>query len=206
MCDLEKRIKDFVENHGIAKDSLTYRWNGDDEDAVIRRFSDWNTQIKSAVRDNDKDVLTKIIKEIFTWGKVGTDPKAEDFAGRLLNGKLTVFGEQTTPLASWSKVLAAYDPQQYYIYDSRVAVALKMLYWGDERFHWFIPQGRELLSVILNKTQESDTQRESYGRYLRLLNATGNAPHYERQLFMLGDLFEFQCDQLLDCIKVKRDQ
>ena len=95
-------------------------------------------------------------------------------------------------LSSWTKILAAYDPNRFWIYDTRVAIALCFL----DPYEWFIPGngGREnRIGGVLIEAQAKN-QKDSYNEYLSLLRNDQIAPwmrgHYEKQLFMLGGLLE----------------
>ena len=93
-----------------------------------------------------------------------------------------------TRLSAWTKILAAYDPTRFCIYDSRVAIALRFLFRGDK---WFIPDqyNNNNHTIPLAATIGRGTEpEESYRDYLTLLQnaCPGNPGTYEKKLFMLG--------------------
>ena len=111
--------------------------------------------------------------------------------------------KRITPLSTWTKVLAAYDPTRFWIYDARVALALRFLSNienGLEHYNWFIPASRQYLhemTVLLNADLDVAAPKESYQKYISLLlcqeedRASANriiktASHFEKRLFMLG--------------------
>ena len=101
-----------------------------------------------------------------------------------------------TPLSTWTKVLAAYDPTRFWIYDARVALALRYL-----GYRWFIPESRshlKIMATIINEeTPNLVNEYNSYNKYLSLLlqqetqrdsaaKIIQTASHFEKRLFMLG--------------------
>lgn len=105
-----------------------------------------------------------------------------------------------TPLSSWTKVLAAYAPERFWIYDSRVAVALCFLY---RDVNWFIPsphnKAADNLKKVIDKDRLSDLPEKSYKKYLELLKDVRNQGRCEKKLFMLGGVLRdrFAADNTL---------
>ena len=103
---------------------------------------------------------------------------------------------EDTPLPSWTKIVAAYDPTHFWIYDTRVAIALRFL-----GYNWFIPNSTNNLTAIKNHLNDNNDsfldEKNSYRRYLELLlqqgqngqfgtDAISTAGTFEKRLFMLG--------------------
>lgn len=107
-----------------------------------------------------------------------------------------------TRLSAWTKVLAAYDNKRFWIYDSRVAIALSFLY---KDINWYIPQANDrngehpqLVNIIneINHRREGTTilsPEDSYCLYLRRMGETQDPCHIEKQLFMLGGFLGDMC-------------
>jgi hypothetical protein len=110
---------------------------------------------------------------------------------------------EVTSLETWTKVLAAYDPARFWIYDARVALALLFLSRCGilANYSWFIPKPsskniQRICEEINNNNlnAEDADPKESYRRYLDILlrqepNGRGRletASHFEKKLFMLG--------------------
>lgn len=102
-----------------------------------------------------------------------------------------------TPLASWTKILAAYKPEEFWIYDSRVAIALRFLnqflekkYAQQKRGDWYTPVPKKddddgdtsYLQEKIGKGVYTDDSREKqakrcYQDYCDLLRKTGRIEH-----------------------------
>lgn len=106
-----------------------------------------------------------------------------------------------TPLGTWTKVLAAYDPRRFWIYDARVALALRFLH--VDNYSWYMPNPYSpyITELVSNShpnhqlNNDDATALDSYRQYLTLLlsqELNGNhskirtASHFEKRLFMLG--------------------
>ena len=108
-----------------------------------------------------------------------------------------------TLLSGWTKVLAAYDNTRFWIYDSRVAIALSFLY---RDINWYIPPANDqggkhpqLVNIInaINSRREGMgttlSPEDSYCLYLRRMGETQNPCHIEKLLFMLGGFLGNKC-------------
>ena len=230
MCQINQAIQvllDLFHRNGIHEQlDLAYSWydriSGINytEDGVNDLFSRYNNRIMKAICDLDS--LQKIISEIFDWGipNVGEATRAclatrysallqkihqesnEDNRVECVIGRLG----KDTPLSSWTKVLAAYDPNRFWIYDARVALALRFLskYAALSYNGWYMPTPGsayiEELAKAINDGHLNTRRvkmRSSYQNYLELLQMqepdrgsttsnTNTASHFEKMLFMLG--------------------
>ena len=108
-----------------------------------------------------------------------------------------------TRLSGWTKALAAYDNTRFWIYDSRVAIALSFLY---RDINWYIPPANDqggkhpqLVNIInaINSRREGMgttlSPEDSYCLYLRRMGETQNPCHIEKLLFMLGGFLGNKC-------------
>ena len=183
MCVLEKRIETFAADNRIE---LKYSWRGKDEDEVNKLFEDYYKELKESVSNRCMDMAEKTITEILHWGGIYRirEDRITDYANKLLSGDLEI--DDSTLLSSWTKILAAWDPEKYWIYDSRVAIALAMLF---PEYNWFIPVRRnDSIGSYLRKGYigEEMTKQESYAKYLEFLAAVNKPGSCEKKLFMLG--------------------
>ena len=86
--------------------------------------------------------------------------------------------------------------RRFWIYDSRVAIALSFLY-ADE-YNWYIPlannaEASDLKDCINNRRGNAGDIEESYRLYLDLLKGMDHGTperrsSYEKKLFMLGGI------------------
>lgn len=114
-----------------------------------------------------------------------------------------LFTQSWNNIASWSKVLAAYNPDNFFIYDSRVAMALNII---DNECGWYLPAGKghNIVLAIIKQNQtrgQVRTLKESYRCYCESLRQHGGVT-LERQLFMLGKMLDFQSNAWRRCIFV----
>lgn len=222
--DLPDRINDYLTKTGIQADRLKYEWDGDDEASVNERFDNYNKRMRAYLNKQNIKCLKCLLKEIISeWGGInGLTKETYSRYSDILQGLWTHRKSKTTfqtsesnlsidpacPIcasnithpSSWTKVLAAYDPDQFLIYDSRVAIALCVLY-EDEK--WFIPAPKgnnnnpSQLQILRQKLMEnrkgkkSLNAHESYKLYLQYLGTVSKPRHYEKQLFMLGGLLQY---------------
>lgn len=193
--DLNARINTFLTNSGIQVNQLVYEWKGWDEVSACKLFQWFRDDLKKALDNQNTHEIQMCIERILSWGGINKTKKSANmfensFPIFLLelhrrNGNLDR-DLIDTRLPSWTKVLAAYDPEQFCIYDSRVAIALRFLFRND---NWFIPSpqrndARHLANTIGRGSEPIETYRD----YLTLLRnaCPGNPGSYEKKLFMLG--------------------
>ena len=223
--ELECKIKAICDKYKIPQSSLEYNWNGLNEAFINLLFQYYNLQITKAVQKDferkqspntssgdsePSDDLRQCITNVLNWGGIhsASEETIKEYALQLLEMESVkdkkeevkkVITEKVENISSWTKVLAAYAPDCFWIYDSRVAIALRFLY---PETNWFIPQAhgvnvqkevsemRNKLNEI-NKKKKSMTKKLSYLEYYNLLNTTCSPHergHYEKRLFMLGGL------------------
>ena len=183
-----------------------------------------NAILENIIKNNQapNDNIKKCVKRILDWGGIkhvtvlldkcslfimeiekairnGQTDSAFQFDNktRAFNVNIPVIPLIEDKLSSWTKILAAYDPNRFWIYDTRVAIALCFL----DPFEWFVPGngGRENRIGGVLKSSNIGNQKESYAEYLALLKNEQIAPwtrgHYEKQLFMLGGILEERLGQ-----------
>ena len=205
---LDTRICVFLSNSGIQKEQLAYKWKGWNENNAVKLFSWFHKDLRAALDKDDDHEISLCIERILAWGGINKNKKNtkmidERFPEMLRNldiqdGNLNQ-EDIDDSLPSWTKVLAAYAPDEFCIYDSRVAIALRFLIRDKE---WFIPYpyGQNTMAAYKELKKIFDkknwlTPKESYWEYLDLLrNASPDNPgKYEKQLFMLGGVLAEMC-------------
>ena len=194
MCHLTHALNGFVAAHQIPDAALDYNWRGNDAAATDLRFAGFHRSLSRAVRRHHRNEIRDCVIEIVhDWGGISNYPGLADRYPDLLmdlDEDNPVDGREVTPISSWSKVLAAYRPELYNIYDTRVAVALRVLI---PDFRCFLPPARGCREALIRHLGRASqlSQQDSYARYMELLHETGDALGYERKLFMLGGLLRF---------------
>lgn len=173
-------------------------WNSrlkKDPESVIKEILNWG--FGETTDKNREGIVEKhcnSIKNLFKYGKENIDEI-------LFQRKDKLFSKSWENIASWSKVLSAFDPDNYFIYDSRVAVALNII--SPEE--WYLPEehGHTIVFALIKNGQNTRPQRkESYKRYCESLRREGGR-ELERSLFMLGKMLDFKCDNWRKYIFVK---
>ena len=145
--DIEQRIQD-----NYPQVDLTYNWNwpptnqailnfyGDpidgltEEQFTINLFQKFHEAFQNAAGNRDRiiEINNLIVAE---WGGIhgNDDNTLNNYAQNLIDGTLTNVTD-FAGIASKSKILAAWDPENYFIYDARVAIALQKLYFNEYKF------------------------------------------------------------------------
>ena len=190
MCDLLARLEQYARDESI---DLTYRWKGKNAKDVDVLFSQWHNElvgVRTASPKASKGKLASVIDQILKWGGINRlkaerrDHYVEKIRLGISRGQEI---DENTLLSSWTKILAAYEPEEYWIYDSRVAIALKTLV---PEYDWFIPTRRNdsVGSFLRNRYTNALTEAESYEKYLSLLSGVDarRRRSCEQKLFMLG--------------------
>ena len=179
---------------------LSYEWKGWDETHACRLFQWFHDDLMEALAQNNMHEIRMCIERILVWGGINKTPKtANMFEYRLpcllrkLHDRHGVLSRELMDdsISSWTKVLAAYDPKKFCIYDSRVAIALSFLFRNRI---WFIPWSydNDLTNAIQDNVPENDNKYQDYLIYSELVrNADPDNPgKYERKLFMLGGVLK----------------
>ena len=227
MCGICNLIDDFAKTREILPEMLEYsftdkkkkNWNSSTVDDL---FNKWNGDIAKAREKNNPMQVRDVIKAIFEWGGVGSAELLKVYEPKILSNadNDSLAKKHGGNLSSWSKVLAAYDQKNFFIYDSRVAVALNLIYQDqniriNERFVWFIPTGRSILSQVMKQElkEKEEKATESYSRYLALLKEAipddsewKKRREIEQKLFMLGGYYEFRCSDWMKYIQHKKEK
>ena len=194
MCQLVQSLNEYLAAHHIPEQALEYCWRGKNESETDLRFADYHRRLNAAVRRHRRgDVRDCVIEIVHDWGGIANyQGLADRYPDCLLHldENNPVGNRNDTPLSSWSKVLAAYAPDKFNIYDTRVAVALRILIPGNQCFLPTARGNRERLLQHLGRNGQR-SQKDSYAFYMDLLHGTGNPLRYERKLFMLGGLIGF---------------
>ena len=221
-------IKDLEYNFSVKTKGKWYESGEYDEQKVNDLFNRYNDLMYHREK---VEKLDDVISDILHWGGISNaDGLVDLYTKRLqcwINDKDKVAptswdaimenfqteGERRKrpQLASWSKVLAAYTfklgdedkHKKFFIYDSRVAIALNII---DEDHYWFLPEGRgnKIVPAFIKKSKPKNNTydaKKSYQCYCESLRKNGGVT-LERQLFMLGGYLDFKMPEWRDCIFV----
>ncbi len=170
------------------------------EDGTILLFQNFGQALRKAVKAGIIKETAKVISDILYWGGINGNKQEtlESYARQLQI--ITILSDKDLEIAmeefyyskqggiaSWSKILAAWEPKSYFIYDANVAVALQTLYAG--RYLFYLPPSesaavKDYYDNIINNL--SGEEQVDYHDYCEALRLTGNGNHLEKQLFMLG--------------------
>jgi hypothetical protein len=193
---LQHTLQSFCQDRVLRLKEI-YHW--DEPDSVLPRTvkfnppidvssADWNIALKWALHGafiksgetGRRSIAEWVVKQ---WGRVKKN-KPETF-----DVYLAMVGQHPgarTPwrgVASYSKILAVYDPKQYAIFDARVASALNAVQMFDEgnlTVRFPIPNGQnEAIKRFANKIGKTDAALEiekaqAYSEYLRLIKAVSD--------------------------------
>ncbi len=211
--DIEQRIQ-----HNYPNVDLTYNWKWPPEGQKIlcflmdpmdqldkaqiteKLFQKFHDALKNAVETQDQSRVKKIIRLIVVnWGgiKGNADSTIDRYAMDLIGN--TLLNDISNGIASKSKILAAWDPDQYYIYDSRVAIALQKLYLDQYKFKIPTPntgnnkaKKKKINETIRKLTRQTADNAEAvdYLNFCAGLRNTGRGSEWEKKLFMLGGYIE----------------
>jgi len=211
LTDIETRIK-----RQYPEVDLSYQWiwpptnqkilyfygepidNLKEEDFTVRLFHKFHDALISAA--GDRDQVLKIIELIVReWGGIRNNKPATlaAYADHLITGNLKKLFV-TSGISSKSKILAAWDPEQYFIYDSRVAIALQKLYSEKYKFHIPNPKIGENRKIqikrLIGELKQSRGERVDYLGFCEGLRNTGHGSQLEKKLFILGKYIQEQAD------------
>lgn len=170
------------------------------EDGTVSLFRNFSQALHRTVETGNVDETVRVIANILYWGGIhGNKPETLLSYARQLHivGMLPedainmameefYYGKQTG-IASWSKILAAWEPDSFFIYDANVAVALQTMYAG--RFLFYLPPSESAAVRAYYKNQFNnlgEAEYVDYRGYCEALRQTGTGNHLEKKLFMLG--------------------
>ena len=136
---------------------------------TINKFASFSLFDQQALQVSpDSQMLFKKVKEVLKWGGIRNTAPTREFANTILtltdNTSIPTIlrkgkgnsSSQYWRIASWSKILAAYKPGTYFIYDSRVAIGLSFILWSllDDNLSkapgvfWIIPKASDTTGAI----------------------------------------------------------
>lgn len=171
------------------------------EDGTVRLFRNFNLELRRTVETDNINETANVIKAIIShWGGINGNKRErlESYARQLnIIGKLSDRGQEVAMeefyystqdgIASWSKILAAWEPDTFFIYDANVAVALQTLY--IRRYLFFLPPSEAEAVKTYYRNQFNnlgEAEYVDYRGYCDELRRLGNGNHLEKRLFMLG--------------------
>ena len=170
------------------------------EEGTILLFQNFNQALHRTVKTGKIIKTANVIADILYWGGINGNKreKLESYARQLYiidtlsdNGLKVAMEEfyysKQDGIASWSKILAAWEPESFFIYDANVAAALQTLYAG--RYRFFLPpsESKSVKKYYDNTIKKrGEDEQVDYHDYCVALQQTGNGIHLEKRLFMLG--------------------
>jgi hypothetical protein len=193
---LQHTLQSFCRDRVLRLKEI-YHW--DEPDSVLPRTvkfnppidvssADWNIALKWALHEaflkadetERRSIAEWVVKQ---WGGVKNNkPETFDVYLAMLQRR-PVAQTPWQGVASYSKILAVYDPKQYAIFDARVASALnavQMLDEGNLTVRFPIPNGQnEAIKRFAAQIGETDASLEiekaqAYAEYLRLIKAVSD--------------------------------
>ena len=170
------------------------------EDGTVSLFRNFSQALHRTVETGNVDETVRIIANILDWGGIhGNKPKTLlsyarqlHIVGILPEDAINMAMEEfyyskQTGIASWSKILAAWEPESFFIYDANVAVALQIIYAG--RFLFYLPpsESAAVKSYYRDKFNNlGKGEYVDYRGYCEELRQMENGNRLEKRLFMLG--------------------
>lgn len=144
-CDYSKNLADALEQKGNVQKAVEdiLKWGGiNQHDNLPQELCD---AVRSAAEDPvflRKNASNQILEDAKTIKQLlerGVKPVIREKSQR--NNKR--IENKDYRISSWSKIIAAYKPGTYFIYDSRVAIALSDIFlWLNLPCFWTIPDSR----------------------------------------------------------------
>lgn len=171
----------------------------------IIRWNEEEQEYRNDLRDETYTLFASILRRLYNhWN----DNQLFDGGRLLVGGDFVLANTNTqisyscpvctqTTLSSWTKILAAFDTRRFWIYDSRVAIALSFIYANEHI--WFIPGANNAEAnrlrgeIIQARGNNAGNPTDSYRLYLEKMRGIRNGNpvnrrHYEKKLFVLGGL------------------
>lgn len=192
-----KRLTEIIVEYSkkyINKNNDWYNWREINEDKlpIGIKLPEGNQYVKNVVlkkelnkkwkeSKSDEDRLILIKYYIATWGGIHTNSKEsmEEYS-KLSATQLIKNGKKG--IASWSKAIVVHNPDEYAIFDARVAISLnciQKLYGLKDAVLFPILPSRNKIVAIGNKLIKDTAKSESwekaneenfYTQYLKILN------------------------------------
>ena len=192
-----KRLTEIIVEYSkkyINKNNDWYNWREINEDKLPEgiKLPEGNQYVKNVVlkkelnkkwkeSKSDEDRLILIKYYIATWGGIHTNSKEsmEEYS-KLSATQLIKNGKKG--IASWSKAIVVHNPDEYAIFDARVAISLnciQKLYGLKDAVLFPILPSRNKIVAIGNKLIKDTAKSESwekaneenfYTQYLKILN------------------------------------
>ena len=170
------------------------------EGGTVCLFRSFGRALHRTVETGNVDETVRVIADILYWGGIHGN-KLEtllSYARQLhIIGMLPedatnmameeLYYRKRGGIASWSKILAAWEPDIFFIYDANVAVALQTLY--IRRYLFFLPPSEAEAVKTYYRNQFNnlgEAEYVDYRGYCDELRRLGNGNHLEKRLFMLG--------------------
>lgn len=218
-----------------------YEWDGETEVQTISSFKTLSQQLTSALAVNDNDRQREDVKQaigkILDWGHISMkDGGIDEFVSAIIEMNQEYAGLQRNDvdferkvteilkrgrrendwrISSWSKILAAWKPGVFFIYDSRVAIGLTAVY---PDIKWTIPSARGKNSIFGFVSAEIKRETtldmpSSYCKYLKIIQTLSGCTkinfkgftdlqpkmaHVEKLLFMIPEMLTYHVQISLD--------
>lgn len=170
------------------------------EDGTVSLFWNFSQALHRTVETGNVDETVRVIDDILYWGGIHGN-KTETLlsyarqlhiVGMLPEDAINMAIEEfyyskQTGIASWSKILAAWEPKSFFIYDANVAVALQTMYAG--RYLFYLPPSESAAVKTYYRDKFNNLGKREYvdyRGYCEELRQMENGNRLEKRLFMLG--------------------
>jgi hypothetical protein len=197
MNKLKKTIADYSKEH-IDTLNDWYSWREINEEKLPQgiKLPDGNQYIKNISlkeqlnkcwrETQDNKVKFELIEYyISTWGGIHTNSEESMFEYSTLSAtQLIKFGKNG--IASWSKAIVIHDPEEYAIFDARVAISLnciqKLLNLYEPMLFPILPSRNKKVALgnkLIRKTAKAESWTKAYDetfykQYLNILKSVAN--------------------------------
>ena len=249
MCEITQQESDFLDamvngicNHYDEWLNKEYRWpqnrNAKDEQSTVLIFNEHSKHLR-------RGYIEESIFNIFYWGggdlAISRTAERTDFSNAIRNLNLpenehasldTILSmgnnRRLSRIAFWSKVLAAYKPGEFFIYDSRVAIALSYiaLKLDDTPCYWIVPmdpgtsirnrsfigfENRSIGDVIqanqnAHHIQVGNDPNSCYHLYLELLKRLAEREEIQKRYKRLSPKIKAAYKKMFSFIKDKNER
>ena len=216
-----------------------YEWNGKNEAETVEYFRKLSEQLDSALGADENhrfEVVGNAITAILDWGNISLgenginqfieeiqnvnrnyadiQPEDNNFERNVREILRRGRNGNDWRISSWSKILAAWKPGTFFIYDSRVAIGLSIV---KPDVTWAIPSARgknSMFGFVSTAIERNHAMNlpDSYCSYLKFLHqfATCNKidfsgyldlqskmAHIEKLLFMIPEMLIYNVQLFL---------